>query len=117
MLAAQAQAHADFKGFVCVGTEPFFSVDIDVNSGKLNYTAPEVLNGMDYKISKPMNAVGLNELTVVVFKGKGVNATVLSNDVGARCTDGMSDNEYSYHLVLTRGDIVNYGCCELKAQD
>jgi len=110
-------AHAELKGYVCMGTEPFYSVDIDVKKGELTYVAPEVIDGESYKISGPKHAAGMSEDSVAVFQGQNVSATILSASISGACSDGMSDNSYDYHLVLTKGDRVLYGCCELKAQD
>ena len=111
---------AAIKGYVCSGTEPFFSLDINATTGKMIYTSPENEKGASYSVTKPLQARGIAEGNVVVFKVKKsyVSAILLSSTVaGKTCSDGMSDNEYSYHLVYTNRQTVMYGCCEPKAQD
>lgn len=111
-------AHAENKGLVCGGTEPFFSLNIDAVEGKLKYTSPENLTGTTYAVAGPLDAAGLPEGNAFVFQGEGVSAALLSSSIaGADCSDGMSDNKYAYHLIFTSGDGVKYGCCEPKAQD
>jgi uncharacterized membrane protein len=112
-------AFAEFKGLVCFGTEPFWDIDINVTQGTLKYKAPENLKGTVYKMAKPVSAIGMGELTVMVFKGSrsDVSATVLSDQIAGKCSDGMSENEYTFHVVYRKGSEVKYGCCEPKAQD
>ena len=119
-LFLSSASFAAIKGYVCTGTEPFFSLDINATSGKLHYTSPENEKGILYSVTSPLQARGIQEGNVVVFKGKksDISATLLSSTIaGKTCSDGMSDNEYSYHLVYTTHQTVMYGCCEPKAQD
>lgn len=120
VVLSSASAFAEFKGLGCLGTEPFWSLDVDVVKSKMTYTSPDNLKGSAYKMSQPSQAVGLQENMVMVFKAakKDVSATVISSDLaGKKCSDGMSENEYSFHVVYRNGANVVYGCCEPKAQD
>ena len=112
-------AFAEFKGLGCQGTEPFWSLDVNVEKSTMRYSAPENLKGTVYKMAKPASAIGMGDLMVMVFKGSksDVSATVLSADIAGKCSDGMSEYEYSYHVVYRKGAQVLYGCCEPKAQD
>jgi uncharacterized membrane protein len=114
-----AGAHAEIKGLVCTGTEPFFSVNIDVQSKKLTYSAPENVKGTIFSVTDPLQAQGLQKAKVMVFKDQrsDMTATVISDSIAGACSDGMSENQYAYHLVFTKGNSVKYGCCEPKAQD
>ena len=119
-LLLSSASFAAIKGYVCTGTEPFFSLNINATTGKMIYTSPENEKGSSYSVTNPLQARGVAEGNIVVFKGKksDVSATLLSSTVaGKACSDGMSDNEYSYHLVYTNRQTVMYGCCEPKAQD
>ncbi len=117
-LLISTTAFAEFKGLVCLGTEPFWSLKIDALKGRMGFSAPGA-KAATYAVTKPLNAHGVQEMMVMVFKGlkSDVSATVISSSLAGKCTDGMSDAEYSYHVVYTNRKAVQYGCCELMAQD
>lgn len=108
-------ASANVNDLFCVGTEPFFALDISVANGMMKETSPEDLKGTMYKIDGPINAQGLQDSVVMVFKGhySDITLNVISEHVAGKCSDGMSDEEYSYHLVYVNGQNVKYGCCKL----
>lgn len=92
----------------CVGTEPFWNIDIYKNKVTVN-----TLNGVNFTAS-------------VVFHGRAMNSpvgTTITNAVSAGrsavvitekqyCNDGMSENNYAYKtLVLINGNSAYSGCC------
>jgi uncharacterized membrane protein len=119
LLAGSANVHAEVKGLSCFGTEPFYTLDIDVAAKKLTYRNPATEQDEVHLVFPPLHADGLPETGVMVFKGRrtDVNVTVISDSLAGKCTDGMSEGEYAYHVVYTNGHVVKYGCCEPKAQD
>ncbi len=102
---------AGLKGYQCSGTEPFFSLSIKGKNISLNDTVKTTKMTVD----APLNATGMSEGYVTVYKNKkaDINVTIVNGD----CSDGMSDNTYSHHMVFTKGTTVLYGCCEALAQD
>lgn len=103
-------AQAEIRGYSCLGTEPFWSVE--VKGQTLKYAAP----GEEFKtwVSQRKDAAGMSEGYVSVYRNpkKDIALTI----VEAKCTDGMSDNEYSKTMVLIKQGSVLYGCCEPLAQ-
>lgn len=102
---------AGLNGYECLGTEPFFSLSI---KGK-NITLNDTVKVSKMTVDAPLNAVGMSEGYVTVYKNKkaDINLTIVTGE----CSDGMSDNTYGHHMVFTKGATVLYGCCEAKAQD
>jgi uncharacterized membrane protein len=43
--------------------------------------------------------------------GKAFFSVLNSAMIGAKCSDGMSDVEYGYHLTAYANGHVYYGCC------
>jgi uncharacterized membrane protein len=103
---------ADVKGYTCLGTEPFYGLKISGTNLELDFVG-EPLKA--YSVIGPKTPQGLQEGYVSVYKSRAMDAVI--SIVNGKCTDGMSDNEYGYHLVYTEGDRVLYGCCEPLAQD
>jgi uncharacterized membrane protein len=111
LLVLTQTAHAEIKGYGCVGTEPFFTVE--VRGQNLRYSAPA--DEFKAQVSKRKDAMGMSEGYVSVYQNKKLNISVTVLE--GKCTDGMSDTEYSKHLVFVKGESVLYGCCEPLAQD
>ena len=114
VLGFSQEASANVNRLFCVGTEPFYAIDIHVSSGMMKLTTPEDLNGTTYEIEGPINAQGIQDNVVMVFKGRysDITLNVISEHVAGKCHDGMSDEKYPYHLVYMHGDSVKYGCCK-----
>lgn len=98
----------------CVGTEPFFNVDINTTTHRLRYRTPTNLSGTLYAITNPLQAEGIQTGNVFMLKGtrSNISATLMHRNIAGRaCSDGMSDTAYTYHLVFNRSFNVRYGCC------
>lgn len=110
---------AEVKGLACGGTEPFWSLDIDATNGKMHFSSPENMKGSTFAVTPPLKARGIQDTLIMVFKGikSDVSATAISSAIAGKCNDGMSDTEYSYHVIYTNRKVVRYGCCDLKAQE
>lgn len=103
-----ATANSAFAGTIwkCGGTEPFWGATILEN--KVVFADPELENPSISSIVSRRSAAGVGPDYVFVVKTKSLSATVVSGS----CTDGMSDTEYSHHIVIDRGhQSVLYGCC------
>lgn len=98
----------------CLGTEPFFNVDINTTTDRLRYRTPTNQTGTLYRITNPLQAAGIQTGNVFMFKGtrSDISATLMHRNIAGRsCSDGASDTVYTYHLVFNRGTAVRYGCC------
>lgn len=96
---------ADNSGYKCVGTEPFFNLEIsksvlNLRTGYLDES---------YSVDGPIAARGTNSDFVSVFKSKDHDTVV--SIVRGECSDGMSDDIYPYHMVYSQADNALYGCC------
>ncbi len=92
--------------YACIGTEPFWSLDIGGN--KLSLSLPLGDSPMTEEVISRVNAQNTAEDCAFVVKSESITATVLTG----QCSDGMSDKVYSNHLVFTIGDSAMYGCCD-----
>lgn len=98
-------AFAAPNDYKCLGTEPFFSVSIKGKTLSFNDT----VKTSKLTVDAPLNAAGMSEGVVTVFKNKKADINV--SIVSGSCSDGMSDETYDYHMVFTKGSTVLYGCC------
>jgi uncharacterized membrane protein len=105
---APAYAFADLK---CGGTEPFWSLDIGAK--KAVYKGIEG-DKIEFEVASKQDATGLKPGIVQVFtlKGKGPQSSAVVQR--QRCSDDMSDIEYSYEVTLTLPKEVFHGCCEIQ---
>src|SRR5262245_36494745 len=106
-------AHADVKGYVCLGTEPFYSLKIQGTD--LTLETPEDELPHRYVVTGPQTPEGLQDGYVSIYRSEAQKAVI--SIVTGECTDGMSENKYGYHLVYVEGGRALYGCCEPLAQD
>lgn len=108
LLAAFATNSFAASNWQCVGTEPFWGATI--LDTKIVFASPELERPDSSSIVSRQTAAGVGPDFAFVIKTKNLSATVVS---GA-CTDGMSDTEYTHHIVIDRGNTrVLYGCCNL----
>lgn len=106
-------ATSEAKDFDCGGTEPFFNVKI--RGKRLEYNDPLVSSKVKkYNTSGPRDAAGLSSGNVFTYtdKNKTILLTLLNSTMaGGTCSDGMSEQVYSHHLILVQDDHTYYGCC------
>lgn len=117
LLLLSNSAFAELKGLNCLGTEPFWGLEVDVVKNQLAFKTEADEKPQYKKIKKPLQAYGVGENMVMVFKSlkQDISATVISSNIaGKACSDGMSDTDYPYHVVYRNADMVVYGCCEPK---
>ncbi|MGE0528442.1 MAG: COG3650 family protein [Bdellovibrionales bacterium] len=105
-------AQAEIKGYRCFGTEPFYGLDINGANLTLEMLGEDPIS---YQVSGPTAPIGIQDGYVSVYRAPDKDAVV--SIVSGTCSDGMSDNEYGYHVVYVEGERVLYGCCEPLAQD
>ncbi len=90
------------KNLVAVGTEPFWSVEVD--PGELTYATPERLLGASAPAERKADGAGITWRAVL--EGQPL---VLRVEAG-RCSDGMSDAVYPYRATLTVAGQQRRGC-------
>jgi uncharacterized membrane protein len=109
---ASGEPESDFN-LRCVGTEPFWSLDL--TTGQAIFLGPEGLS-IKWRASHWRQAAGFGpghrfaiELGSAEHSHEGWAAVSRAQQF---CTDGMSDFEYPYDVIITipRGDIMG-GCC------
>jgi uncharacterized membrane protein len=96
---------APAKIYQCVGSEPFFRINI--RGSNLEYMDSEN-HGFVTTVAGPWDAAGMPSDFVFVYKSKPKDLQVTM--VAGKC-QGSSDTEYLYHMVYTRKGTVLYGCC------
>ena len=103
---------ADLKGetFSCAGTEPFWGVTLGPSGGE--YSDPES--------QLPLTTDNVQAATARLFpllyrltdpNGRKFTATVSRQ---SWCSDGMSDYDYSFEVLLANDAEFQQGCCVLK---
>ena len=92
--------------FQALGNEPFWS--IEVLSGKLIYTSPDVQHGV--VIASRFSGAGKRLEFSGTMQGKPV---VLAIEPGT-CSDGMSETVYPYNATFGWGGQTLQGCARTK---
>jgi uncharacterized membrane protein len=102
-----AATPAKVEEFTASGTEPFWGVTIK-RSG-IVYTTPDA-GSRKYAYTAPMRASGRPADSVRVYRLNGSQSGLLVIKKARACSDGMSDNVYSYDATLILGNRVMEGC-------
>lgn len=99
-----------FEEFRVSGTEPFWGITIsrrgivystpDAKPKTFPYVAPIAAQGRPLDLLRVYRLQGQPNQMLVIKKG--------------RCSDGMSDRQYSYSATLILGNTVLEGCAEKK---
>ena len=107
-----ADAPSDLKNatFDCFGTEPFWGVTLGPKEGELS--EPESKSALTTEIVQPATA----RLFPLLYrlknaKGQSLRATVTHQTY---CTDGMSDYDYAFEVLLSDDETFHQGCCFIK---
>ena len=96
--------------FSCAGTEPFWGVDLGPGSGE--YSDPE------FKI--PLTTESIDPATArffpLFYRMKGANGRTYRATVSHHqwCSDGMSEYEYAFQVLLTDDAVFQQGCCSIN---
>lgn len=94
----------------CLGTEPFWSLQIDAEAGETRFQTPEDEDARSAPITARWPALPWAQTTAVALP----DGIVVLHP--AECSDGMSDSSYGIaaDLFLTRPDLPRLsGCCRL----
>ena len=106
-----AQTTTSGEEFIAFGNEPFWSVTI--NRGGIVYSTPDISN-RQYPYTAPISAMGRPDDLVRVYRLNGQPSGVLVIKKVNYCSDGMSDNVYSYDATLILGNQVMEGCARRR---
>ncbi|MBK22790.1 MAG: hypothetical protein CME70_02195 [Halobacteriovorax sp.] len=104
----------------CGGTEPFWSLTINEEDKTVVYNdfngEENLKTFKNLKVAKPINDTSVRSITAERgFRGrKKLSAVVLLTDGDYRtyCSDGMSDFQYQYEIILNLDGQPLQGCCE-----
>lgn len=96
--------------FDCFGTEPFWGVTLGPNEGE--FSDPESKTALTIEQIQPAMA----RLFPLLYrlknaKGQSLRATVTHQTY---CTDGMSDYDYAFEVLLSDDEAFHQGCCFIK---
>jgi uncharacterized membrane protein len=96
------------KLFSCVGTEPFWNVNIYKNKVTVN-----TLNGVKFTASVVFHGRAMNSpVGTTITNAVSVGRSVVVMTEKQHCNDGMSENNYPYRVLVLIDDSSAYsGCC------
>jgi uncharacterized membrane protein len=92
--------------YSCMGTEPFWGLELVGNKVSVNLSLGDDEIKTEAVVSR-IQAAGYSDGVAFVVKTGSASATIVLGE----CSDGMSDQVYTNHIVYTKGDAVLYGCC------
>jgi len=96
--------------FDCFGTEPFWGVPLGPKEGELS--DPESKTALTIDQIQPAMARAFPLVyRMKNAKGQSLRATVTHQTY---CTDGMSDYDYAFEVLLTDDEVFHQGCCFIK---
>lgn len=106
---------ANAENYACMGTEPFWNLNVSEAEGSIVFFSPTNPEGVEFPYVAPLQAQGFVDNFVQLYvapssaKHKMPTLTIIKND---KCTDGMTESVYGYEAVVYDGsDSVLYGCC------
>lgn len=103
---------ADLKDqtFQCAGTEPFWGVTLGTGGG--DYTAPDVTVALTTERVQPSTA----RLFPLLYRLKDAKGQTYRASVSHQtwCSDGMSDYDFAFQVLLSNDDAFQEGCCVLR---
>ncbi len=103
---------ADTPTFFCVGTEPFWSMNVSESEGWIRFRRPE--GNMSLRIISRRTANGSARYGAFITSSRYTSLTVARGE----CSDGMSDNIYTHTAVFDMGgNNIYYGCCDIDGAE
>ncbi len=97
------------KGFKCVGTEPFWSLQIEKSGIVFHHMDEEP---MTYPYRPPQKQA--KSQVYETFEGDSKLKIILTE---GKCSDGMSDDEYPYMVQVERDGQIYKGCAHPMVQN
>lgn len=103
---------SDLKGetFRCSGTEPFWGVTLGPNEGE--FSDPESKTKLTVTQVQPAVA----RLFPLLYRLTDANGRKLRATISHQnwCSDGMSDYDYTFQVLLSDDDNLHEGCCVIE---
>jgi uncharacterized membrane protein len=95
----------------CLGTEPFWNLDIGASKIKFSTFEPSAMT-----IAKPAVATarGASASYIALYQGRLIEDSSRFMNVIIKdetCSDGMSDTIYNYSVLVLSGKTLYSGCC------
>lgn len=108
ILSLSATAFGETPVFHCVGTEPFWSINVSEREKLIRFSTPD--ERMSLRILRKRVAVGSSDYGAFILDTKYTSLTVFPSN----CNDGMSDRVYTHSAVFDMGgrDVLS-GCCDV----
>jgi uncharacterized membrane protein len=94
----------ELMNFRCMGTEPFWSIVI--RDGSIQFLTPDNPDGEQWKFTPPVVSAEKWVYTTMDAKNRNVTITITKG----KCSDGMSETEFSYRSAVKLGTINLNGC-------
>ncbi|WP_072395492.1 hypothetical protein [Hyphomicrobium sp. CS1GBMeth3] len=103
---------ADLKTetFSCSGTEPFWGVTLGPSKGE--YSDPESKTKLTTESVQPSTA----RLFPLLYRLKDASGQKYQATVSRQswCSDGMSDYDYAFEVLLSNDEVFQQGCCVIN---
>jgi uncharacterized membrane protein len=111
MALASINSFAADMNLTCVGTEPFWQIDISSNK-EMRFMIPG-LAGENFTITQTSSAAGTSGDFAFQLSGKNAQSDLLKlNIIKGECNDGMSDRTYPFNVLVEHQNRILYGCCK-----
>lgn len=108
----EASDPEDLKGmtFKCAGTEPFWGVTLGPSGAE--YSDPEREAKLTTESVQPSTA----RLFPLLYRLRDGNGQKYQATVSHRnwCSDGMSDYDYAFEVLLSNDEVFQQGCCVIE---
>lgn len=95
------------KGYKCVGTEPFWNMQINADSISIS-----TMEGGQFSLPLALNTGAMNAPPASrVINGKDAQHSVTAFIREGSCSDGMSDQIFDFHIMSLIDSKALSGCC------
>ena len=111
MTLTSINSFAAGMNLTCVGTEPFWQIDISSNK-EMRLMIPG-MKDEDFTITQSTSAAGTSGDFAFQLSGKNAQSDLLKlNIIKGECNDGMSDRIYPFNVLVEHQNRILYGCCK-----
>lgn len=92
----------------CSGTEPFWGMNVGYGFAEFEFDAKK----MKFAIDEPEMPAARGYIWLSNVHGKPGKFLLSTKPDGQKCSDGMSETEYPYTMLVRVGDFFMEGCCK-----
>ena len=111
MAFASINSFASDLNLTCVGTEPFW--EINISSGKQMRLIFAGASGKDFNIIENTSAEGTSGDYAIQLRGISAQSDLIKlNIIKSECNDGMSERIYPFNVLVEQQNQILYGCCQ-----